>query len=373
MAEVRPAQRSCRRQNCNISLGASSSNDDSVWKGLPDHLIEAVLKRLPLAPICRFRAVCKGWNSLLTSYRFCQQLAGIPWIYVVIFQKENSGALYDPVERNWYRCIIPHLHGKDVRPLASAGSLICLYDTDNQRLCVANPLKNSVRPLPHPPCLRWPFVEVGMTLNGDNISSGYKIVSLGTGGSYVIYDSLQNNWIHRGRLPSVCLPLSFVPGSKVVSIGCKVYFLRIKPDGLISYNMDNDIWEQFFVQLPSNLSDYSLAEGEGKLLLLEATSGRTCRLQVFELQNLRWRTVSCTPANFCGEFYKSNVLMQCISNQKLIMVSLSSDILTRIYTYDVLERKWYRDILLPPGMERTKGKQKILLGAAFDSSLTASA
>ncbi|EHA8590812.1 F-box only protein 6 [Cocos nucifera] len=367
MAEARPTQ------SCKISLGASSSNDDSVWKGLPDHLVEAVLKRLPMAPICRFRAVCKDWNSLLTSSRFCQQLAGSPWIYTVVYRQENSGALYDPVERHWYRCIIPHLQGKDVLLLASAGSLICLCDSDDRRLCVANPLNNSVRPLPHASSLCWPFIKVGMTLNGDNISSGYRIVSLGAGGSYVVYDSLQNNWIDHGMLSLAFLPLSFVPGSKSVSIGSKVYFLRIKPDGLICYNMANGVWGQFLVQLPSHPSDYMLAEGEGNLLLLAATSGRICRLEVFELQNLRWRTVSYTPANFCGEFYKSNVRMKCISNRKLIMVSLNSETLTRIYTYNVPERKWYKDILLPPGMERTTREQKILLGAAFDASLTASA
>lgn len=366
MAEARPAQ------SRKIFLGSSSSNDDR--KGLPDHLVEAVLQRLPLAPICRFRAVCKDWNSLLASNRFCHQLARIPWIYTVVYRKENSGALYDPVERNWYRYIIPPLHGKEVLPLASAGSLICVCDADERRLWVANPFKDSVRPLPHAPSLCWPFVKVGMTVNGDNIGSGYKIVSLGAGGSYVVYDSLQNDWVSRGTLPLAFLPLSFIPGSKAVSIGSRVYFLRLKPEGLIYYDMANDVWEQLDVQLPSCLSCYLLAEGEGKLLLLAATSGRICHLQVFELQNLRWRTVSCTPANFCGEFYKSNVRMKGISNQKLIMVSLNSEILTRIYTYNVLERKWYRDVLLPPGMEEIMtGEQKILLGAAFDGSLTASA
>lgn len=367
MAEARPAQ------SHKIAIGASSSDDDSVWKGLPDELVEAVLKRLPLGPICRFCVVCKDWNSLLSSYKSCPQLAGSPWIYTVIYRKENSGALYDPVERNWYRRIIPHLQGKAILPLASAGSLICLCDADDRRLCVANPLKNLVRPLPHAPSLCWPFIKVGMSVNGENISSGYKIVMLGAGGSYVVYDSLQSNWIHHGMLSLDFLPLSFIPGSKAVSIGSMVYFLRIKPDGLISYNMATGVWEQFLSQLPSYLSDYLLAEGEGNLLLLGATSGRICRLRVFELQNLRWRPVSCTPANFCGEFYKSNVRMKGISNQKLIMVSLNSEILTRIYTYNVLERKWYKDILLPAGMERTAREQKILLGSAFIGSLTASA
>lgn len=382
MEGARPAQRSRIEQNCEISLGASSSNDenndavckidDAVREYLPHHLVEVVLQQLPLVSICRFRAVCKQWYSSLNSSSFCQKFSGVPFIYATILMKANSGMLYDPVQKKWYRCIIPYLHGKDAHPLASAGSLICLWDTNDRRLCVANPLNNSVRPLPYIPRLFWPTMKVGMTLKGEDESSGYKIVSLKSSGSYAVYDSLENNWICCGW---VHCRFSFVPESKAVSIGSVVYFLLKQPGGLLCYDTVDDMWVHLLFPPPDSLPGYFLVESDGRLLLLKAVSGRVCCLQVWELSDLvRWDLISETSTNFCADLNWSNVRMDCVSNQKQIMVALSSEAQTCLLTYNAPEAEWVRNVSqLPPGMERITRQQKALLGTSFIPSFRASA
>lgn len=46
--------------------------EPSVWKRLPEEILELVLARLPLKSILRLRAVCHKWNKLPLSKRFAR-------------------------------------------------------------------------------------------------------------------------------------------------------------------------------------------------------------------------------------------------------------------------------------------------------------
>ncbi|KAM7468770.1 hypothetical protein LguiB_016332 [Lonicera macranthoides] len=352
--------------------------DQQVWKDFPEDLFEAVIARLPIAAFFRFRSVCRKWDSLLTSQSFSQQCEQVPqlqpWFYTITHENVNTGAMYDPTLKKWHHPTVPALPTKlIVLPVASAGGLVCFLDIGHRSFYVCNPLTRSFKELPARSVHVWSRVAVGMTLNEKSTSGGYKILWVGCDGEYEVYDSTKNSWARPGCMPSsVKLPLALNFRSHAVSIDRTLYFMRSDPDGIVSYEMGSGLWKQYIVPAPLHLSDHTLAECRGRIMLvgLLTKNAATC-VCIWELQKmtLLWKEVDRMPNEWCLEFYGKHVRMTCLGNKDLLMLSIRSRQMNRLVTYNVSRREWLKvpGCVLPRGRKR----QWIACGTAFQPCLTA--
>ncbi|KAK8699473.1 hypothetical protein V6N13_115556 [Hibiscus sabdariffa] len=248
--------------------------EQEIWKEFPEDLFEAVIARLPIATFFRFRSVCRKWNSLLESQSFSQHCVEIPpsnpWFFTITHENMNVGAMYDPSTRKWHHPTISFLPAKMIAlPVASVGGLVCFLDIGHRNFYVCNPLTQSFKELPARSVKVWSRVAVGMTLNGNSTSGGYKILWVGCDGEYEVYDSVKNSWSRPGSMPSnIKLPLSLNFRSQAISIDNTLYFMQSDPEGIVSYNMVTGVWKQFIIPAPIHLSDQTLAECDGRIMLV---------------------------------------------------------------------------------------------------------
>ncbi|KAH7837518.1 hypothetical protein Vadar_014764 [Vaccinium darrowii] len=318
-----------------------------IWKELPEELREAVLARLPMATVFRFRVVCRKWNSLLTSHRFWKQFEELqlswPWIYAVD-NHERVRAVYDPSVRMWHRCTtIRGVPDVFFCPVASAGGLVCLIDVRLRRYYVGNPLTQSFKELPVSGDIP-SYVAVGMTLNWGLTSGGYKILQVDLHGNYEVYDSIENSWTP-GSIPfNVMMNLTRRHGwTQTVSIGDTIYFRSSCPQGIVSYNAETRVWQQFTVPTPSHLgSDWSvIAECAGKImlvgLLIDENDASPC-VCIWELQKvtLSWKEVDRMPE----KFHEKLTYMFCFGNKGLVFLYVPSRPINRLVAYNLLTREW---------------------------------
>lgn len=376
-----PAKKPRRDRSRGKSSGRSSTSEvmeQEIWKDFPEDLFEAVIARLPIAAFFRFRSVCRQWNSLLASQSFSKQCAEVPqenpWFYTITHENVNSGAMYDPSLKKWHHPSISPLPTKlIVLPVASAGGLVCFLDIGHRNFYVCNPLTQSFKELPARSVKVWSRVAVGMTGNRNSIGSGYKILWVGCDGEYEVYDSVKNSWSRPGNMPgSMNLPLSLNFRSQTVSIDSTLYFMRSDPEGVVSYDMATGVWKQYIIPAPLHLTDHTLAEYDGQIMLvgLLTKNAATC-VCIWELQRmtLLWKEVDRMPNIWCLDFYGKHVRMTCLGNKGLLMLSLRSKQMNRLVTYNIAKKEW----LKVPGCVVPNGKKRqwIACGTAFHPCLTA--
>nr|WDA53458.1 f-box only protein 6 fbx6 [Erycina pusilla] len=363
--------------------------EQEIWKELPEDLHEPVIARLPIAAFFRFRVVCRKWNSLLASSSFLRHFAEVhgttPWFYAIVhgrvngFDAVNGGAMYDPSLKKWHHLSIPSLRSEIVLTVASAGGLVCLLDVNNKHFYICNPLIKSIKKLPLRSARLRKCVAVGMVLTGRTTNGSYKVICLGWNGDHEIYDSVQNSWSHQGSLPpSIKLPTFINFRSHSVCIGTTVYFIRANPDGIsnpdgiLTYDVATGVWKQFVIPLPQHITDHSIAECGGKVLLVGLlTKNAAMCVCIWELQKmtLLWKEVDRMPNISCLEYYGKRVKMTCMGNQGMLLLSLRSIRSNGFITYDLRRKKWEKvpDCTLPLNGK----KQWIGCGAAFYPCLNA--
>ncbi|GLT86699.1 hypothetical protein SLE2022_048210 [Rubroshorea leprosula] len=379
-----PSNKKARKERYRGKLPGTTHETEAmeqeIWKEFPEDLFEAVIARLPIAAFFRFRSVCQKWNSLLNSESFSQLCAEVPqvnpWFYTVSHENLTSGAMYDPSTKKWHHPTMSFLPTKmTLLPVASAGGLVCFLDLGHRNFYVCNPLTQSFRELPARSVKVWSRVAVGMTLNGKSTCLGYKILWVGCDGEYEVYDSVKNSWSRPGSIPAdLKLPLSLNFRSQAVSIDGTLYFMRSDPEGIVSYDMITGVWKQFIIPTPLHLSDHTLAECEGRIMLvgLLTKNAATC-VCIWELQKmtLLWKEVDRMPNIWCLEFYGKHVRMTCLGNKGLLMLSLRSRQMNRLVTYNVKNGEWLKvpGCVVPQGRKR----QWIACGTAFHPCPTATA
>ncbi|KAL1533592.1 hypothetical protein AAHA92_33456 [Salvia divinorum] len=353
MVEHRASKKGRKERSRGIGKATTCSNEimeDEIWKEFPEDLFEAVLARVPIAMVFRFRSVCRKWNSLVSCESFSQQCAQVkhakPWFYTITNENFHMGSMYDPSLNKWHHPSVPN--ERIMSPVASAGGLICLHDDDHIRFYVYNPLTRSCKELP------------------------------ASEGDYQVFDSANNSWIRPGSMPqSVKLPLALkFSTSRAVLVEGTLYFMRSDPDGLLSYEVDTGMWRQYVVPNPHmGLSCQALAERGGRIMLVGLlTEGAASCVYIWELQmkTLLWKEVDRMPNVWSLELYgKKNVRMSCLGDKALLMLSLRANHMSRLFTYDLSTQEWLKlpGCVLPT--TRTRKTQWIALGTAFHACLTA--
>ncbi|KAF3778003.1 F-box only protein 6 [Nymphaea thermarum] len=322
-----PPSKKSRRESKNHEIDM----EEDIWREFPEDLFEVVSARLPIASFFRFRAVCRKWNSLLSSHSFSQECAQVeqphPWFYTITHEDTNTGAMYNPLLKKWHHPSMPSFPAKEIiLPVTSAGGLVCFLDIGNRNFFVCNPLTQAFRTLPSRSVHDWSRIAVGMTLSAKG--NAYEIMWLEANGDYEVYSSVCNSWTRPGSLPShIKLPLDLNFRSQAVAIDQVLYFMRANPDGLVSYNMESHVWRQFSIPLPPHSTDHILAECRGRIILigLLTKNAATC-VCIWELQKmtLLWKEVDRMPNMMCLEFYGRQIAMSLHILQTTKAASLQS-------------------------------------------------
>ncbi|XP_073387646.1 F-box only protein 6 isoform X2 [Physcomitrium patens] len=164
--------------------------DESVWKSLPEDLMERVLAWLPIHSLFRMRCVCKQWNSILFSERFVARYTQVspqkPWI--IMYTAGRVSSAYDSSLKKWHDLAIPAMSPEKCVLAASEG-LLC-YGNEFfpwPNLFVCNPMTKFWQHLPPMRFIKTIHV-VGMV--NDRASKSYKILVAG-----LFFDEA-----HNGRL-----------------------------------------------------------------------------------------------------------------------------------------------------------------------------
>ncbi|XP_047320615.1 F-box only protein 6-like [Impatiens glandulifera] len=349
-----------------------------IWGKFPEDLFEVVGARLPVATFFRFLSVNRKWNSILTSHTFRDRYDKIPitqpWLYVVT---HKNAAMYDPSSNKWYHLKNHYFQEKlAIVPVASVGGIVCFVNLLQTRFFVGNPLTQTLKELPARSKINWPIAVVGMWMYGKSIVEGYKIICInGELGQYIIFDSIKNTWYESGVMPAIrMLPLylSFLP--QAISIDDCLYFTCSNPEGIISYNMLSGVWNHFLVPNPCVLiANRFLVECGGRIMLvglMESEIESCVSVRIWELQKmtLLWKEFDRMPSEWCLGLNRKNtihMIMICIGNKDMIMLSFVSEKMNKFVTYDVLKKEW----LQVSGSIRTR--QRLEHGITFYPCITA--
>ncbi|CAM6105953.1 unnamed protein product [Calypogeia fissa] len=371
----------------------------SSWSSkLPDHLIESVLARLPVQSVCRFRSVCRAWNSLLHSPTFLKayseaseasSASAAAWGGGTIYSRINNNsnvwflvvtanlgrlgryghrivAAYDPQGNNWHRIPLPApLCSLNPYPTAADGGLVCYFVYENRlrTLFVCNPLTKSLRKLPL--VLKTSsHISVLKMVMEDRARSSYKVFVAGmvpgeNGNdslSMEVYDSATDSWSTSGIIPARYPKRRPVYGNGVLYVRCSD-----QRSLLLTYDLKEGVWNKIHAPLPHTLGIEELVQYQGHILLVGVLGENykidsVCIWELVQQQNppiVAWKQVDSMPRDMFEEFYcdreyfecqeDERVLMKCCQYGDLILCvafSISHRGPFKVLAYDLAQKRW---------------------------------
>lgn len=251
-----------------------------LWSGLPSGLLGYSLSFLPVPVVCRFRTVCKDWNSLICTPKFGA---------LCIEHAKNRDASYlisssnDPTHSRQYAWSFLDLNAdkplqwysikRDVpqifhsfhhagRKVAADGGLVCEYHVTQDgeaSIFVSNPLVGTIKQLPYTYPFRTPYLrgdgpQLHMVV--DTIAHTFKVFVMPDPEEslMLVYESTTNTWRNSSTIP----PGSYsLPGQELLAnmdvlgsivFGGLIYILMGPNYGvdtwLWSYNHVEDMWSR---------------------------------------------------------------------------------------------------------------------------------
>ena len=277
-------------------MARSVAMDGRVWRRLPFDLVRMVLSFLPVPELCRYRAVCKGWDSLISSSKFRtlsrhNARKGLGYIVARVAVDNSQGGLkfhgwsvLDLDARRWYRIEhdqTPMLGGAPFGHVTRAcvatdAGLVCEMvfggsTSDRDPLIrIFNPLmRREIALLPDIPFHCGADPECGQLNIIANVDGSFKVfyinADFGTG-CYCkvadkhmshcvmpIFDSNSGQWRSSTNPPLVDNsphgellfgdPCSTVMFQGHLFVLCSAEKERTTIYRLLSYNIDQDMWE----------------------------------------------------------------------------------------------------------------------------------
>ncbi|MCO5603873.1 hypothetical protein L7F22_058027 [Adiantum nelumboides] len=191
---------------------------DTIFRLLPDELLERLFCFLPLSNVFVYRLVCKHWNALLRSHGFLANFdvynQRFMQLWITFFDgpeyaDERSILLYDPSLQKWRRLSLAFLPMQFNIAIAAAGGLFCVANNTvhNKRMMSAcNPFTKMYKELPP---LQINLIDAHAIMEQREDGS-YKVYVLSSG-LMAVYDSISQHWLNismgermRPRSPVIC-------------------------------------------------------------------------------------------------------------------------------------------------------------------------
>ncbi|CAM6106111.1 unnamed protein product [Calypogeia fissa] len=232
----------------------------------------AVLARLPLRELARYRSVCKDWQAMWYSPSFLQvrpqAAAEKSWF---IFNRQERVSFLGTLPRNqqpdspclcfnpgvnrWHTLMFNNLPSTIDRVAATAGGLMfCVKKPNVIRMRIAvvfwswpvmivcNPLKeNCYTRLPKRHC-NWKPHIIGMVVDGK--TNCFKIVLANVHQGTEIYDSQQKGW----KFLEFCRPPGLSVHPEVMSHKGRIYSVGV--GFMFVFDVEREIWSLFDLPHP---------------------------------------------------------------------------------------------------------------------------
>ncbi|KAI5063189.1 hypothetical protein GOP47_0021736 [Adiantum capillus-veneris] len=328
--------------------------EGSLWRDLPQDLIDRILAFLP--PIClfRLRSVCRRWHSLLNEHGFLCLLSQLPSHGPCFLMARKDGEVWQRAHVYsypmcvWHSLPLAFIPKKTHSLVASAGGLLCFTGLEGRHdeLFVCNPFRQECRRLPDMHHMRQlGFVSMFM----DKRAVCYRIVTAGDCG-YVgsnrpaipteVYDSITNTWAVFHSFPARSL-------HSLRSAYCngRLYCLTLSPSTVVAFDIDKGIWESIPVRMPRALLDAFLIAGECGRLLLVGRVGlysvhQSMRIWELSFVYMDWVEVGRMPHMLFKALLRSSAeSFQCFGYGSFICFSAHKQ--QRWLMHDSVKKTWH--------------------------------
>ncbi|OAE33368.1 hypothetical protein AXG93_3296s1070 [Marchantia polymorpha subsp. ruderalis] len=336
--------------------------ETTLWRELPEHLLDMVLAGLPVQSLTRFRSVCKRWESMLLSPNFLKLCAGRqsekPWF---LFSGPSGECIaHNPNSNKWV--IFPLNFLPSFKSVAAASRGLLCIKGDDDRIFVCNPLTRSSVELP-PMSIQRENPVMGLVVDKDQnsfkliVTSSFYDSLRASDVTTEVYDSVSRSWklidSRLSRFPLQREALSY--NGFLYSAGCST---------VLVYDVNNEMWNQ----MDSPVMELGvtgpkldttvlpkICECKGRLLMVAITVNSALvitRVAIWELaqerSSARWKEMEVLPAPMLEEVvrllphgYLSN-LPQYSGNDDLMCLVIAS---SRVLVHCISHRTWY---WLPP-------------------------
>lgn len=363
--------------------------EPSVWKRLPEEILELIMARLPLKSILRLRTVCHKWNKLPLSKKFARlhsifqhfnpgfvMCATKSFMRSKDMEKSGSNLGHRIGITKWLRLPFKiesklSIPSDFIRLEASAGNLLCFsqWRRGPVNYYVCNPVTRCCKSLPER-VEKGTTQLAGMTVDVD--SGHYKVlIAVSAGGQTAndqplqklfadVYDSRTDQWKRAAKMSPLA---KLVPGSLAVFCRGEFFWLVSSQSGigLLIFNMEREDWrviylptiiqENFYVREEETLWRYGddrcelvlrSLEDQGRVfaLLNYKSSKRLWEKRLWELIRAEgsWAEITL-PANEPSLKPKDFILC---SKPVVIKNLRSSRISRKVFLFDVLDGKCRR-------------------------------
>ncbi|CAL5079173.1 unnamed protein product [Urochloa decumbens] len=308
--------------NGEITGGSSAvSNDDGV---LPQDAIYEILLRVPARPLCRFRAVCQSWHSLLTDPQFAAIHAarhcGEPPLFAVCVADGTHGEIriLDTSGRTVKRVntapaspcrMLPHLDLVLLRVDTIRGSV------KPRSLTVVDPATGSISFLPSKDKHAQHSFVFGRAVSSTGGHGEYKVLSFDACAypnepcKILTIDGSRGTW-RAAPWPPARIKL-FWNGTWVVSNGIVYHLVDYVSCQIAIFDLEAEQWRPYLVEWPErvpNIIEISLAEVNERVVAVTTAvltmdiwmlmgSGwlKQCRLDISSIQRYHGQSTVVTP------------------------------------------------------------------------------
>lgn len=282
--------------------------DATIWKSLPDEILEHILGFLPFPNVFRCAAVCKQWQAICRTPHLRLTVTN-PWptYCPVRYSQSETGKLQwsgFSIETNkWQAFPGISLTGKVM--LTGAGGLLAIYRPGS--MIVLNPVTGQRRELPEP-LQKWSRPDVFHMIVDDQ--GGYKVILGGTEAYSArkpqpteVYESVTGRWSIAGGLPAD-LYLDAQDGAldsqgRIVCTAQKASGDTLAgTDALVAFDVTRGVWSEIAGDLPDESARQTPLATAGRTLVAVAPvddDGPVGCLYELNALSRRWELLASMP------------------------------------------------------------------------------
>nr|PNR41183.1 hypothetical protein PHYPA_018586 [Physcomitrium patens] len=246
--------------------------DATIWKNLPEEVLERIFALLPFPNLFRCATICKKWrmiaqSPLLRLTRASSIVTPWPSYCLVRYSQRESGALhwsgFCTDTNKWQdmpRISIPTCPGKCV--ITGSGGLLAIYKPGTVLVC--NPITGQQRELPRTN-QKWSWPNV-LHMVTDDVQGSYTIILAGTEAYSIrklqateVYDSVTNKWVVTGSLPAgmrLDTQDAALDNGLLYCTAQKVYVQAednlVGTDALVAFDIHRGVWSEVANEFPDD-------------------------------------------------------------------------------------------------------------------------
>ncbi|XP_076892990.1 putative F-box protein At3g23260 [Bidens hawaiensis] len=212
---------------------------------LPTHIILwEVLSRLPARYTCRFRRVCKAWNSFLSTPSFARMHLRYQTNYKLLLLDRNAPT-FSTHDCDYSITTRPIPFKEPVLILATLDGLVCVALEKTRELAFWNPLTGAYKKF------KTSFFDdicdtTALAFYIDS-SNDYKLVHIVPDGAF-IYSRRLDSWRKIKTSLEISYHESSIRWSLATFLGKKVYYKLLGMTSLISFDVESEKFKE--IQLP---------------------------------------------------------------------------------------------------------------------------